>query len=409
MDSLRLADESVDVLTGFNANIDRIHNVSDLDPDLSDVEPELVKNITSIDELKKSLSYCIENSENREVSFDIDIGLEGEDFIGGQAGIISNYLSGNGNGVIFYTPLLSEELANKMNEKVLYPVIEKEFVLKNVRDASNTDRTKINHIFEYNEERSGRLILSDKLKGFGPYFRKGVEDKLEVIQENVDCGIFSGFHNIEGNKEARLKKSALQLEKLKIPIHLEYVHKDKETARLLAKYIFPHVDSIGLDETEFKELTDLLDHKEIEGNVNLGQAFEHSQDIIEEFGISRIHLHTYRYHITVTENDYSVPAERVRDSMLYSEISAIQRAETGEIPDIAQVKDFDKKGKTLSGVKELEDFGNFFNLSSFKETGVGKAEGYRVVAIPVLIHEDPERTVGMGDIISSGAFTSELK
>jgi len=92
---------------------------------------------------------------------------EKKKFIGGQAGIMSNFLAKTGNGVIFYTPLLSEDLSSRIDDKVLYPVMDGEFELKNVRDASNTDRTKKNHIFEFDsKESTGRMILSDTLKGF---------------------------------------------------------------------------------------------------------------------------------------------------------------------------------------------------------------------------------------------------
>ncbi|EHK00758.1 hypothetical protein HRED_11237, partial [Candidatus Haloredivivus sp. G17] len=44
----------------------------------------------------------------------------------------------------------------------------------------------------------------------------------------------------------------------------------------------------------------------------------------------------------------------------------------------------------------------------FVETGKALIEDYKVCAIPTLIHEDPKRLVGMGDLISSGAFAYEL-
>jgi len=220
--------------------------------------------------------------------------------------------------------------------------------------------------------------------------------------------LLSGFHNVEGNKEAKLKKSALQLAKIEVPLHLEYAHKDGETASNILKHIAPEVDSIGMDETEFKKMIELLYNEGLEENVSLGEAFHYSKKIVEDLEISRLHLHTYRYHITVTGKNYPREPEKIRNSMLYGEISAIQKAETGVIPDLTDIEDFNMDNKELNGLKELEHFEDFFNLESFSKTGIARLDEHQVVAIPTMIHQEPERTVGMGDIISSGAFVSEI-
>lgn len=408
--SIHLVENSVDILTGFNANIDVIHQVSDLELDLSETESELFDQVSTQRELESSLKYCIEKSENNEVDKgDLEVEFEGEESIGGQAGIMSNFLAGTGNGVIFYTPLLSEELASEIDEKVLYPVMDGEFMLKNVRDSSNTDRTKKNHIFEFNNEDStGRLILSDTLKGFGPYFRKGVEENLGSIQENIDCAVFSGYHDIEGNKEAKLKKSAKQLRMINKPVHLEFVNKNTEVTSLILKYILPEVNSFGLDETEFHTLMNLLDIGDTEGDLNLGKAFDAAREILRKFELNRIHLHTYRYHLTVVTEDYVTSSNKIRNSMLYGEIAAIQAADTGHIPKKEDITDFNMKNKEINGLQELRHFGNFFDIEDFEQTGIAEIEDFNVIAIPTIIHNDPEKTVGMGDIISSGAFTSEF-
>ncbi len=407
-ESIELTGKSVDVLTGFNANIDKVYKVSEIDIDLEDTEPELKDKVSQYSDLRSSLLYCIENGENHELKLDMDPEFEGETFIGGQGGIMANFLSKTGNGVIFYTPLLSEKLADKIDEKVLYPVIEGDFQLKNVKDCSNTDRTKINHIFEFDEKKSGRLILSDSLKGFGPYFRKGIEDKLEVIQDNVDCALLSGFHNVEGNKEAKVKKAAEQVGRLEIPVHMEYAHKDDKTSLNIVKEIIPEIDSIGLDESEFRKLADLLHQEKLGDRVSLGEAFRHSKDMIDTIGISRVHLHTYRYHVIVTKDNYPHKPEKIQKSMLYGEIAAIEKADKGEIPDIIDIEEFDFENVELNGFKELEHFGDYFDIEDFVKDGIAEIDNYIVVAIPTLIHDSPERTVGMGDIISSATFTSEL-
>ncbi len=408
--SVNLVDDSHDVLVGFNANIDVVLDVDGMEIDL-DVDPEELEKVSGLKELKSALKYYMERGENREIELEeLDHEFDtGEEYIGGQAGIMSNYLSGTGHGVIFYTPFLSEELAQNINEKVLYPVVDGGFVLKSVRDAANTDRTKRNLIFEYSSPEPGRLIFSRKLKGFGPYFRKGVEENFEEIQENIDRIILSGFHDAEGNIEAKLKKSCDQIRQFEKPVHLEYVHRNDELSSMLAEYVIPEVDSIGLDETELRKLSSVLElDTEIDEEPSLGDVFHAAKQIVDRFELDRCHVHTIRFHVTVTKKEYGVPGEHVRDAMLYGETSAIQKCDTGEMPGEEEIKDFDMENKHLNGLEDFRHFQDFFDLDNFVKKGVAELEDHRIVAIPTLIHEEPKRLVGMGDIISSGAFIAEI-
>lgn len=408
--STNMVDESHDVLVGFNANIDVVFDFEELGIDL-DVEPEKLEKISGLKELKSALKYCIENGENREMELkELEHEFEsGEEYIGGQAGIMANYLSGTGNGVIFYTPFLSEELAKNINEKVLYPVVDGDFVLKNVRDSANTDRTKRNLIFEFSSETTGRAIFSRKLKGFGPYFRKGVEENFEEIEDNVDRIILSGFHDADGNIEAKLKKSQDQIEKLESDVHLEYVHRNKELSAMVAEHIMSAVDSIGLDEDELRKLSNVLDlETEIDEEPSLGEVFHAGKQIVDMFDMQRCHIHTYRFHVAVAKEDYSVSKERMRDAMLFGEISAIQKCDTGKMPSREDIREFDMDDKHIHDLEEFLHFQDYFDLEDFIEKGVAELEKHKVAAIPTIIHEDPERLVGMGDIISAGAFTAEI-
>lgn len=401
--------EYIETLTAFNSNIDTIYSFDNLDLDFTSTEPEMKDKVETLEDLKQVLLHCRENGVNKEVdgsdlSVDINRGIN---HIGGQAGIMANFLSNLNNSVTFYTPMLSERLSNLLNKDILYPQIEENnFVLKNVKDCVNTDRTKNNLIFEFSNGKTGRLIVSDNLKGFGPYFRKGIEQNLETMDENLDRVLVSGFHNAKGNKDAKLTKSEKQLSLLDTPKHLEYVTTDEDTREKLEEHILPEVDSIGLDEYEIKELSS----KEIdEDDLNLGTAYKASKNLIEQHSLSRVHLHTYNFHLIVVEKDYPVKSEKIRDAMLFGELSSIQLAEKGRIPDKEDIEDFDMEGKYLKRLDDFEDFADYFELNNFVEKGIAELEGYRVVAIPTIVIEDPERLVGMGDVISSATFTSEIK
>lgn len=398
----------VEVLTGFNANIDSIYNFEEMSIDFTDIEPQIHENIDSLTELKETIIYCRDNDISTEVNgsqlnFELD---GGNDSIGGQGGIMAKFLSNFNNSVTFYTPFLSKDLSRHLNKEILYPVIEdNKFVLKNVKDCVNTDRTKNNLIFEFSEGKSGRLIVSDNLKGFGPYFRKGIEDNIPEMDNNLDRIMLSGFHNVRGNMEAKLKKSEKQLEMFETPIHVEYVDVDNNIREKLERYILPQVDSIGLDEYELKELSD----QDIKGDASLGDAYQCAKNLIQEHGLSRVHIHTYRYHVTVVEEDYEVDSKKIRSSMLFGGLCAVQMGEYGFIPGESEIMDFTMENKYMRKLDELEDFADYLDLDHFVETGTAEIEDFRVIATPVIVHEDPKRTVGMGDLISSATFTSELK
>ena len=395
------------VLTGFNANIDRKIDFKDLGWSL--VRPEKLNEVKDVKDIKKVLSYAIQNGKNLEVDasklkheFDI-----GETSVGGQAGIMANFLSGLEGSVTFYTPLLSQELAQNIDEKVLHPYFDGDFTLKNVRDSANTDRTKENIIIEFKEPKSGRLILSDKLRGFGPYFRSGIEENINLIDENIQGALLSGFQNIEGNKEAKLEKARQQIQKIDSMTHMEIADTSKENFKLLGNEILPFVNSVGMDETEALKLAEVSD-KNYSRPLKIGEAFDLMKKLIEETDLQRCHLHTYEYHLLVAEEEYKMDLDDLLDGMIFGELSAIKCAELGRLPRLEDFDGIEFEDIHVRKLDELEDFANFFDLGDFVETGQALVDGYKVCAIPTLIHEEPERLVGMGDLISSGAFAYEL-
>jgi ADP-dependent phosphofructokinase/glucokinase len=189
------------------------------------------------------------------------------------------------------------------------------------------------------------------------------------------------------------------------PVHVEYVTTDEKRSESIKNHILPEADSIGMDEYELKELSSI----EGPGDVDLGEAYQASKEMIEEHNLSRVHIHTINYHLVVVEEDYEIKSEKIRDSMLFGEVCAMQLAENGHIPNKTDIENFGMENKYLKKLDHLEDFADYFDLDNFVETGFAKIEDYRVIAIPIIIHEDAERLVGMGDVISSAAFTSELK
>lgn len=403
-ESIELLDRTAEVFTGFNLNMDVIHRIEEI----PDAEPELKHEVKSREELNSALRYCMENGENHEIDYSkLEMEEGGKRQIGGQGGIIANYLAKTENEVILYTPSLSDKIAGLLDERILYPVSDDDlFYLKSIEDVSNSEKTKENHIFEFKTDKTCRLILSGRLPGYGPYLPDNIEEELPLIESNVRCCILSGFHNVTGNKTAKLKRSAKQLKKIDKPIHIEFVHKDVETSRQITRHIIPEADSLGIDQVELEKICSILGIQAKE-EPNFGEAFQMLKKILEELELKRVHLHTFRFHITVTSSDYSIDKTEIRKSMLFGEISAIQLAEKGEIPDREDIENFEIEDKNIQETEQLKNFGDFHDLEGFADTGVTEIEGLKVIGIPIINHPDPERTVGMGDIISAGAFSME--
>lgn len=395
-------------LTAFNANIDRSIKLRDLSWEL-DGEGEELDEVKDVQDVKKVLQYAVENGRNLEVdasslkhSFS-----EGKQSIGGQAGIMANFLSGLEGEAIFYTPLLSEELADLIEPDVLHPYFDKEFGLKNVNEVSNTDRTKENIIIEFSEPKSGRLILSDKLRGFGPYFRSGIEENMDSLNEKIDFALLSGFQNIAGNHESKIEKSRQQLTEIEKTVHLELADCNKDLFKLIGEKLMPEADSIGLDETEALKMTELIG-EDTGDTLHIGEAFDAFKKVIEDTNLERCHLHTYRYHLVVADKGYGTELDKILEGMMFGEIAAIKSASIGLIPEIDDFDGIEFDEIHVKKLDELEEFGDFFGIEDFAETGKAEIEDLKVAAIPTLIHENPVRLVGMGDLISSGALSYEF-
>jgi ADP-dependent phosphofructokinase/glucokinase len=93
--------------------------------------------------------------------------------------------------------------------------------------------------------------------------------------------------------------------------------------------------------------------------------------------------------------------------MLFGELSAISMADSGEISK-KSFEDLDFENLHLQDLEEMRHFEEDLELEKFVSTGIAHIEEFNVVAIPTLIHEEPERLVGMGDVISAGSFAGEI-
>ena len=382
------------LLSGFNVNIDKVIEAEKIVEDSA--EPEELEEINSWKEFQSVLKFCVENGKNMEIDLheyrpDIE---GGKRFIGGQGGIVSTFASRMGAESVLYTPIISEDLAEALDEGIKGPVMDGDVSLKDIENCVNSEKIKENLIFEFRGRKSGRMILSDDLEGFQPMFSERWEDKLELLDSAVDRFFLAGFHHL---KERNIERAGRQLERIKSPLHVEYVYTDNRKSDEVVKRILPEADSIGFDHEELLQILESINYTEEPEKI--GEYIDALSEVKKFSEVDRVHLHTYDFHICLVSKDYPTEPEEVLESMLFGEIAAIASAEKGDIPEREDIESFDFEDKHLRGVEDVE---------KVSEKGIKEFEDFYACLIPVIIHERPKRLVGLGDLISAGSFFWEL-
>lgn len=377
------------LLAGFNTNIDRVLRAEDI---VEDFPSEKMEKISSWDDFQKVLNFCLDSGKNMEIDLkdyrpEID---GGETFIGGQGGIVSTFISRMGAESVLYTPIVSERLVESIDNEILGVKTGDGLEFKGITECVNSEKFKENLIIEFRSEKSGRLILSDHLEGFQPLFSEDIEDRIDELEKMVDRFFLAGFHHLEKKK---IEKAGRQVRSLKSPVHVEYVYTDDRKSDTVVEEILPNADSIGFDEEEMLQVLE---------SVGINDSPEKIEDFVEDLvevreftGVERVHLHTYEFHICVVSDSYGRTREQVLEEMVFGEIAAIASAEKGDIPFREDVESFDFEDKHFRGVDEIKEK---------TDEGIIELDNGFAALIPVVIHEDPERLVGLGDMISAGSF-----
>ena len=105
--------------------------------------------------------------------------------------------------------------------------------------------------------------------------------------------------------------------------------------------------------------------------------------------------------ITIQDKGFKITPEANLRGMMLAATVAAGKAGTGSINDAKNL--LWAQGKEVSdvGLKELKDLAEHINQPQMLETGIGKIDGFDVIALPTILVEKPVTLVGMGDTISS--------
>ena len=353
--------------------------------------------------------------------------------MGGQAGIIANLLANlDFNRVLVYTPHLAKKQAMRFVDKpnLIYPVVEDgKLVFKHPHEAyRENDPIKVNRIFEFRAGTtfklgdetitvpfSGRFIVSARFESIRIYTEPRLKPFLPEIGEMVDGAILSGYQGIKlrysDGKDANhylreAKKDILLIKREKdVKVHLEFASiQNRELRKKVIYNLFPLVDSVGMDESEIAYVLNALGYPKLSDRIFTYNRIEDTvlggKILIDEMNLEVLQIHTIYYIMYITHADNPLSEDELRSSLELATTLAAARASLGEI---TSPEDF-KVGLNVP----YNERGEYVKLRFEEAKRKLRTREYKVVIIPTRLVKNPVSTVGLGDTISAGAFTSYL-
>lgn len=395
------------VLTGFNANIDRIIPVS---PDmLRSFEQHTVPGFDPFfDRLKRSMRYCSadevfvsEDSVYRELTGSFS--GSGTLAIGGQAGIAAVHLCRLGiPSVTSAVPGAGPETCAMLQDAGVIPLTFK------TEGGEHPDTTHL--IFEYPPHliqaagqvvpRSNRFIVSPVHDPSATLIPEASQDTF--LKQIASCtrAFLSGYQYLR--KEEEFITAARQIRMIRganplMRTHVECVSgAGQPVLAMMLRHIIPNVDSIGLNEHELGLLMDVL-----RGIDPLSAGLLPSSPVAiarkalalaDITGVRRIHLHTFGYYILVLWAD-TIQPELSRNALLLASRVTADTAGGDE--------------QILSGEGLLAYADVCAAFGPDQAPGIFKVGDRVVILVPTYISQNINKTTGLGDILSSTGFVSD--
>ena len=365
----------MNIFLAYNSNIDNIDPRMELEK-LTNKKPKpnFPKEIKTKKDIVSAALFCMNSGEGHELQMPSKLSNKLKEklnpkkrSLGGQAGIMSNYLSKLNADCTVYTPFLS-----KFKEKLFE---------KNVKLISDKKKEKNNWIFEF---KKGDELFGVKSKTTGRFIA-GERNKEYVFNynnnnniKNFDCAIFAGFQNIVGNPKKQLNKASKLIKNSKIPVHFEFVYDPIIEDKILEKIATPCY-SMGADSVEIKEIAKILGHTPID-YTKKEKMIKLLKKINKDLNLERLYLHTPEYFLTVGKN----LNKKTKKAMEFAEISAASHA----LGNFKSAKDL-KKGKKV------------------KQNKTKSVLNKDYIIVPNRMVKNPKRVVGLGDIVSASLFLGE--
>jgi ADP-dependent phosphofructokinase/glucokinase len=353
--------------------------------------------------------------------------------MGGQAGIIANLLASlDFRRVTVYTPHLAKKQAEMFVNRpnLFYPVVENgRLTFKHPREAyRENDPLKVNRIFEFRAGMtfklgdetitvpfSGRFIVSARFESIRIYTEPELKPFLPRIGEMSDGAILSGYQGIKlrysDGKDANhyLKKAKEDIMLLKrekdVKVHLEFASiQSRELRKKVIYNLFPLVDSVGMDEAEIAYVLSALGYDKLADRIFTYNRIEDTvlggKILIDEMNLELLQIHTIYYIMYIAHADNPLSEGELRQSLELATTLAAARASLGEITSPDQI--------SVGMSVPYNERGEYVKLRFEEAKRKLRTKEYKLVIIPTRLVQNPVSTVGLGDTISTGAFTSYL-
>lgn len=436
--------EDLPVFIAYNTNVDAVVRVDGTLEAYLDPPPEPGKHpppslLGSKRDLATAITYTMAMGRGDEVAMTDDLAatLESEldpdtQQMGGQAGIMTNLLTSLGAAPITYTYMVSERQLSmfKSPGSVQYPVVEDGTITYISLDkAINTERTKINWVFEFRagDELFGvratddtRFIAASRPPEFN-LIAPGIDTNVDQIGTVVDGALLAGYHNltpdiVENSYIERLNHARDVIRRLRsgddLPVHIEYaVTQDDELRESIYEWVLPEATVIGVDAHELSMLHHDTRLEVVSDEPTETTPFETEEILAHyqmlsairaELGVKCIRLHAMEYHLAVM--DSYLPQNSVRRGLEFSAINAATKAHYGDITspdDLETGLEYERSKMGIEAIQLLAD-----HLNESADDGILMTPS--VVACPNRVVREHAGTVGIGDIVSSSSFILEI-
>jgi len=360
----------------------------------------------------------------------------GELRLGGTSGNMARALVPLNIPVTVYANPLTQELADLFGDHKTLWVIQQngeKYVLQSPKQAANEEGIfAIHWIFEYGTDfkmmldgkrihpnRANRYIPSWNPRNnqfrMSPQFAEGF---LSLIDQ-YEYLLFSGFHILsesypDGSTCYDVVRplgeyiQTVHTKKPELKIHLEMASIGSvEVRKAVFRYILPHVNSVGLNETELPLLLELFGIDMVDDILgDAPTSHEYAKacvEILDRTKIERVHFHNLGYYLCVERKPWNSPQDS-RDALLFAAIMASARAQNGLFTSPDDIKEGLSTAIGVLGMNEISHLSHELQQPSIAREGIGKINGYHLTTIPTKLVEKPLFTVGLGDTISSGAL-----
>nr|WP_254864786.1 ADP-dependent glucokinase/phosphofructokinase [Halovivax gelatinilyticus] len=436
--------DGLPVFVAYNANVDAIVRVGErlerfLDRPSNPGEDFPDTPLESKRELAAAISHTMAAGRGDEVAMtdafsatlEAELEPDGQQ-MGGQTGIMTNLVSSLGASPITYTYLLSDRQLSMFDhpDAIRYPLVEDDAVrYVPLREAVNTDRTKINWVFEFRVDddlfdvraiEDTRFIAASRPPEFD-LSAGDLDETIDQVGATVDGALLAGYHNltpdhVEESYERTLRHARDVIRRLRsggdVPVHVEYaVTHDADLREAIYEWILPEATVIGADTHELAMLHEdaaldaVVEPPREDTPFDPDEILAHYRmlsSLRDELGVGSIQLHAMEYHLAVLD-DYLTP-EAVERGLQFSAINAAAKADSGHISspeDLETGLDYEPSERGREAISRLAD-----HVDAPTEGGALRTPS--VVACPNRVVADPAGTVGIGDIVSSSAFVLEL-